>query len=873
MKGKQLGFFEEEIPETEYKLEQSNEPNCYKCGLYRKVNSPKMKYTGEGKLNCLIIAEAPGSFEDKKGTQLIGQAGDKLREELKSLGLDLDRDFWKTNSLACRPFLKTNTGTKNRPPTRAELTYCKPLVNKVIKELNPQFIWLLGGKAIESFWMGEFKILTATRWRGLCIPDRKTNAYILPMFHPSYIIRNDKDLNLISTWERDLKNAVDCLKKKPFKFEDENKEVECLYDFDTVCNLLDGILETEIEYLTFDYETTGLKPYVKGHKIVSISLDFENTAYSFPFDYKDHWSKIEFRQIRKRWRKILTNPNIGKIAQNIKFEDVWTSQLLNVNVKSWMWDTMLASHVLDNRSSYTGLKFQSYINFGIYPYDKEIRKFLKAKTANSFNKVEEAPLDKLLHYGGLDSLLTSKLFYKQVKEFESRGRNLAEAYNLLHDGTLALSKVEQNGICVNEEYYNSLSNKENTGKLDIKIAELEKDLNEGKEAKRFLKETGRKLNKDSSKDLGELLYDVLKLPPILTGKGNYSTDKDALLKVNSPFVENLLAYRKLEKVRGTYIKQFTREMYNGKIHPFFSLNIPISYRSSSSEPNFQNIPVRDEEAKRYTRSGIIPSKGNKILESDFSGLEVASSTCYNKDKNLIKYVTDESTDMHRDTAADLWKLKKKEVTKDIRFYAKNQWVFPEFYGDWYGSCARNLWDICINFKLNSGETLRQHLKRKGIRNYSAFEEHCKNIERIFWNKRFPEYKQWKKDINRLYRKQGFIETYSGFQMSGYLTEKQCTNFQPQGTAFHGMLLWTLIELGKEIEKRELITKTIGQIHDSIINDLYPPEEEEIIYLINDIGTKRIREEFDWIIVPLKIDHEITEIDRSWYEKRDYNIPF
>lgn len=868
MKNKQLGFFSsDEIEESDYEIESSDNPNCYKCGLYRKVHTPKMKYTGKGKRKCLIVAESPGKNEDLKGTQLIGQAGQRLRDELKKHGLDLDRDFWKTNALACRPFDKIAMGTKNRPPTRAELSYCKPLLDKTIRELKPDFIWLLGGKAIESFWMGEFKTLTATRWRGLCIPDRKTNAYILPMFHPSYIIRNNKDLNLISIWERDLKNAIDCLKKKPFKFEDE--EVGCLYNFYDICDLLDDIITQKPEYLPFDYETTGLKPYVQGHKIVSISFYFNGTAYSFPFDYKDHWSKKEFRQIRKRWRKILKDENIGKIAHNIKYEDVWTSQLLNVNIKSWMWDTMLASHVLDNRSSYTGLKFQSYINFGIYPYDKEIKKFLKAKTANSFNRVEEVPLDKLLHYGGLDSLLTSKLFYKQVKEFETRGRNLAEAYNLLHDGTLALSKVEQNGICVNEDYYNSLSTKEGAGKLDIKIAGLEKDLNKGKEAQRFLKETGRKLNKDSNKDLGTLLYDILKLPKILTEKGNYSTDKEALLKVKSPFVEKLLLYRKLEKVRGTYLKQFTRETYNGVMHPFINLNIPISFRSSCDSPNFQNVPVRDEEAKKYTRSGIMPSKWNKLLESDFSGLEVAISTCYNKDKNLIKYVTDESTDMHRDTAADLWKLKKSEVTKDIRFYAKNQWVFPQFYGDWYGSCAKNLWNICTKLKLDSDISLGMHLKQKGIKNYSAFEESCKKVERIFWDKRFPEYKQWKKDINRLYRKQGFIDNYFGFEMSGYLTEKQCTNINVQGCAFH-CLLWTLIELLKEIEERKLKTKIIGQIHDSIINDLYPPEEEEIIWLIDDIGTRRIREEFDWIIVPLKIDHEITKIDGSWYEKEDYN---
>jgi len=834
-----------------------------------------MEPTGKGRKNCLIISEAPGATEDKKGKQLEGKAGQRERTELKKHGLDLDIDFWKTNALACRPFEKTEHGTKNRPPTKAELSYCRPLVTKAIKKYNPKFIWLLGGKAIQSFFMGKFKIVTANRWRGLCIPDRETGAYILPMYHPSYIIRSSKDKNLVSCWMRDVKNAAEALTLEPFTFQDENKQVTCLYDFDSVCDVLDDILEKEPEHLAFDYETTGLKPYAPGHKISTISVCCGDEAFSFPFDYKDHWSPLMFKQIRKRWRKILQNPDIGKIAHNIKFEDVWSSTLLNVKIKGWFWDTMLAAHILDNRSAYTSLNFQTYINFGFFPYDAKVKRFLKAQNSNAFNKIEQAPLEDVLHYGGLDSLFCRKLFKEiQLPQFEedymigpTDKKKMIDAYYLLHDGTLALSKVEQNGICINEEYYNSLSTKEGTGELDRKIAKLEKYLNEGKEAKLFRDKTGRTLSNTSGKDLGQLFYDILKLPKILTTKGSYSTDKDAIAKINSPFAEKLLLFRKLEKVRGTYVAQFKRETYNGKMHPMSNLNIPVTYRPSTDRPNFANIPKRDEEAKKYTRSGIIPSKGWKILESDFSGIEVTTSTCYNMDKNLIKYVTDTASDMHRDSAADLWKLKQKEVTKKIRFYAKNQWVFPEFYGDWYGSCAKNLWDNCIKLKLDSGITLGQHLRKKGVNNYNAFVEHCKEVERVFWDERFPHYKKWKEKINKLYRKQGFIETHLGFVFRGYLAKNDCTNYQAQGTAFH-ILLWTLIELLKEMEKRKLKTKIIGQIYDSIVNDLYPPEEEEIIYLINDIGTVRVRKEFDWIIVPLRIDHEITEIDGTWYDKKD-----
>lgn len=814
-KEKQFSFYDEEgFDESDFEITQSAEAECYKCGLYRKVNSPKMKPTGKGKKKCLIVAEAAGSNEDKKGKQLVGQAGQRKRAELKKYGLDLDRDFWKTNSLACRPFEKTEFGTKNRPPTRQELAYCKPLVDKAIKKYNPEFIWLLGSKAIESFYMKHFKNTLVSLWRGLCIPDRKTGAYILPMHHPSYIIRNEKDANLISVWERDVKNATDSLSLKPFNFPDENKQVTCLYTFDDVRNILDKVIEERPEYLVFDYEGTGLKPYSPGHKISTISLCYnENMAYSFPFDFKDYWSPLMFKQIKKRWCKILSDPEIGKIAQNIKFEDVWTSQLLKTKVKNWTWDTMLAAHILDNRSGYTSLNFQVYSNFGMLPYDTEIKQYLESQTANSFNKIEKAPLDKLLHYGGLDSLFPFKLFNKQTQQFEddydhgnTGKKQLIDAYYLLHDGTLALSKVEQNGICTNEAYYHLLSTKEGTGELDKRIVKLEKYLREGKEAQKFKEVTGKTLNKNSGKDLGALLYGILKLPPTLTKKGNYVTDKDALAKLKSPFAEKLLLYRKLEKVRGTYIAQFVRESYNGIMHPIGNLNIPVTYRGSVERPSFQNIPKRDEEAKKYTRSGIIPTKGWKILESDFSGIEVATSTCYNKDKNLIKYVSAAENNMHRDSAADIWKLKQKEVTREIRFYAKNQWVFPEFYGDWYSSCARNLWDTCIKLKLDSGITLGQHLRKNGIPNYNAFVEHCKEVERIFWNERFPHYKKWKKKINQLYRKQGYIETYLGFVFRGHMSQNDCTNYQAQGCLQKDSLVqtkkgWIKIKdlVGKKVE--------------------------------------------------------------------------
>ena len=116
------GFFSQEVLEEKTKLEFNYDdgPNCLKCCLYLKCSSPKMKYTGKGEKDVLIIGEYPGAAEDQQGEQLIGDAGQLLHDELDALGLDLDRDFWKTNALSCRP--STPAGT-NRKPTKSEIKY------------------------------------------------------------------------------------------------------------------------------------------------------------------------------------------------------------------------------------------------------------------------------------------------------------------------------------------------------------------------------------------------------------------------------------------------------------------------------------------------------------------------------------------------------------------------------------------------------------------------------------------------------------------------------------------------------------------------------------------------------------------------------
>ena len=848
-------------------------PNCLECGLFRHCNSPKMQVTGEGKKKILFIAEAPGKEEDLQNKQLVGQAGQKLRFYLKKHGIDLDKDCWKMNAVNCRPI--SNTGS-NRTPTSEEIKHCHPMVLETIKKLKPKFIVLAGGIAIESMLKSHFTNVSVQRWVKLCIPDQDLQAFLIPIHHPSNLVRNDKDENLRSEFDREIAFIKTCVDtEKEFPTHKLEMRAKSLTDFQSVKKQLEKILKLKPEILVFDYETTGTKPFRKGHKIASVSFCYsEKEAFAFPFDWPNKWTKKEFIAIKRLWRKILKSKEIGLVAHNIQFEDIWTSEVIGINLFNWIFDTSIAAHLIDNRSRFTGLKTQVYINFGIKPYDKEVDPFIKRSNQNGFNRVFDCPLHLLLKYNSLDSLFTYLLYFKHRKQLDSlksigNGR-IYDAYQLFHEGTLELGRISRNGIRVDEEYYNTIHTGDSTGIIDKKIISIMKELLSSKEAKKFKKKMGREILLTSNQDIGILIYDILKKAPNYTAKKQYATGKDILEKIKSPFVEKLLEIRKLNKISGTYIEQFRREVTDGFIYPSFSLLIPISYRSSSFDPNFQNIPVRDKLAKQYVRGGIYPSKGNQLLESDFSGIEVGTSTCYNKDPKLIAYVTDPKMDMHRDSASDIWILNKKQVTKDIRFYAKNCWVFPQFYGDWYQSCAKALWENCRNLLLDNGNiSLRQHLKsaKPAIQNFMQFQDHCQKIERKFWNERFKVYAKWKKEICQLYRKQGFIETFLGFQFRGYIKQNELTNYQTQGTAFH-ILLWTLIQVSRELRKRKLKTKIIAQIHDSMLFDLYPPERDQIVEIVNYYGTVKSREMFDWIKVPLKIDHEITPVDCPWKDKVD-----
>ena len=443
-------------------------------------------------------------------------------------------------------------------------------------------------------------------------------------------------------------------------------------------------------------------------------------------------------------------------------------------------------------------------------------------------------------------------------------------FKLLHEGAAALGRAEAVGICIDVPYY-----ERTTKKLEREIRYY-KELFESSDLARQWKKVYRgNTNFESNDQLAKVLFDHMKIEAVrFTDKGNASTDEEALESLKIPEVEGIIKIRKLTKIKDTYLGGYLREHVNGIIHPSFKLHNVISFRSSSSDPNFQNVPNRDKEAKKLCRTGIIPRKGNLLLCADFKGAEVCSAAFYNKDPNLMVYLNDFSKDMHRDVGMDLFSLTLDEMKafKPLRGVIKNGFTFPQFYGDWYKSCAEAMWqDVQEDqYRLASGIHVIDHLASKGIKTYQSFEDKVKKTEDIFWNKRFKVYRDWKEQWWNEYCDKGYFETLTGFFCRGVMDRKQAINYPIQGTAFH-MLLMVLILLDRIQDERQWKSRIIAQIHDELVMDVHPDELEEVVEVINWLVEVKLKKIFPFINVPIVIEVEATDIDKPWCEKKEFKL--
>jgi DNA polymerase I-like protein with 3'-5' exonuclease and polymerase domains len=403
-------------------------------------------------------------------------------------------------------------------------------------------------------------------------------------------MRGQKDPNVQGIFNRDLFDAVDW--DKPFpKIHDYEKRVNVLYKINEVEDLLNSILGAGDLIMAFDYETTGRKPFKPDHRIHYVGLSYDDNAYTFPLEKPNYWEDFTQKKVIRLWRRVLTWGAVMKIAHNVAFEDLWSVIRMGVRPRNLRWCTMNTAHIIDSRKYFTSLGFQAYINFGIQ-YKDETKPYLETDNDVEYNEIQNAPPELIMKRCGLDCLFTRQLYFKQ-KDILDKNPELERARAFYQRSIYTFNNMQQRGIPVNIDYFRS-----EYDTLETLRSRIDKSILNSSEANRFRAKTGRPINHNSGPDLRHLLFDILKYPPVKkTKKGEQeSVDVEVLEKLDTPFTQKVLKSRRAKKIRDTYLAQFLREEHNGRIHPFFNLHIARTYRSSSSNPNVHNIPVREEDA-------------------------------------------------------------------------------------------------------------------------------------------------------------------------------------------------------------------------------------------------------------------------------------
>lgn len=387
-----------------------NKPqSCASCGLYQHSITPRMKPHGKFKKKVLLIGTAPTDLEDKKNKPWQGRVGRVLQRTMKSMGFDILKDALCINACHCKP-------QNDEKVTTHQIYCCRKRVMAIIKEQKPHVIILFGNEALQSIIAGRWNkgLGSVDKWRGFAIPDRKFKAWICPTYHPAFVAKKEEKggQNLAMTiWKQDLLNALKHIDKKLPNQHDETRDVTYLKNAKELKLLVPDMMKADL--LSFDYETTGIKPHRHAQELISVSAVIgEDKAYGW----------MNNKVTARLFGKVLRSP-VPKTAHNLQFEDVWSVVKLQTPVNNWKWCSMNAAHVLDNRRGIVGLKFQTYVNFGVADYDSIINPFLKSKAsegANALNKIKkfikQHGTKELLKYNVLDSIYGYKLTIKQMNQ-------------------------------------------------------------------------------------------------------------------------------------------------------------------------------------------------------------------------------------------------------------------------------------------------------------------------------------------------------------------------------------------------------------------------------------------------------------------------
>tara|TARA_R110002020_G_scaffold3514_2_gene15623 strand:- start:31331 stop:34174 length:2844 start_codon:yes stop_codon:yes gene_type:complete len=568
----------------------------------------------------------------------------------------------------------------------------------------------------------------------------------------------------------------------------------------------------------FDTETTGLNPLTA--ELVGIAFSWEaGKGFYVPFQE----DKKEAQEIIEQLRPFFEAEDIEKIGQNLKY-DIKVLHKYNISIKGKCFDTMLAHYLInpDMRHNMDVLA-ETYLNYTPISITELIGK--KGKNQLSMRDV---PLEQQTEYAVEDADITFQLaqhFRPELKE-----ANTEELFNnieipLLH----VLADMEQEGINLDKDFLNSLAKDLDN---DIKNLEL-----------KIYKEAGEEFNIASPKQLGEILFDKLKLvdKPKKTKTGQYSTAEDVLsyLAKDHEIIQSVLDYRGLSKLKSTYVDALPEQIEEstGRVHTDYMQTVAATGRLSSNNPNLQNIPIRTERGRQVRKAFIPRNEDYTLLAADYSQIELRIIAALSDESTMIEAFKN-GEDIHASTASKVFNVPLEDVTREQRSNAKTV-----NFGIIYGVSAFGLSNQTDLSRAEAKELIETYYKTyPKLRNYISeqieFARENGYVQTVLGRRRYL------KDIN------GSNAIVRG------AAERNAVNAPIQGSAAD-IIKIAMINIHKKLEEGKYKSKMLLQVHDELVFDVYKPELEELKTMI-----KTEMENAYKLSVPLDVE---LGIGNNWLE--------
>ena len=617
------------------------------------------------------------------------------------------------------------------------------------------------------------------------VDAEKLISFLKEMEFKTLTEKKSKQLNIDS----DNIKASDQVEKFEKKIIDNPKEIEEInseFDRDNyqIIQSLDELTQWKkkaenIGYVAFDTETNSLNA-VEADMVGFSLCTSENDACYVPLLHKENDKQIDFDQAIDILKSILEDNGIKKILHNMKF-DALVVDKYDINIKNYD-DTMLMSysigsggirHKLDTLIKYyfdhDAISFKDLIGSG---KDKKTFQELSIKEAGKY-AAEDADMTLRL-WKRFKSFMVKD---KQVKIYEIIEKPLAQV----------IMNMEKHGISIDVNKLNELS-----VKFEEKLKNLEKSC---------YKLIGEEINLGSPKQVGEILFDKLALPGgKKTSTGSWSTNAEVLENLANEgydFPKILLEWRALSKLKTTYTDTLPTylNIKTNRIHSSFAMATTSTGRLASSDPNLQNIPIRSDDG-RMIRKAFIPEKGNVLISSDYSQIELRLIAHIADEKNLINAFLDE-IDIHSSTASEVFNIPLNDMTPDIRRNAK-----------------------AINFGIIYGISAFGLAKQLNISRTEASEF----IKAYF--KKYPSIRGYMDETKKFANENGFVKTLLGRKClveeinsknaaTRSFMERAAINAPIQGSAAD-IIKRAMIILGNHKKLAKLETKMLLQVHDELI---------------------------------------------------------